>query len=212
MASAMGFCLYQNILKGAINTMEFKEIVARNRSYRGYDESRKVTKDELEYLVDCARLTASGMNALPFCFHIAYEQEELDLIQPLTKWGAALPDIALPHDGKCPTAFIVICQDKEVSDNLQNFRTDLGITAQTICLGATAIGLGGCMIANFNKEVLHQQLGLPEQYQPILLVAVGKPDEEVVIKEIDKGESTRYYRDSNDVHYVPKRKLKDILI
>jgi len=43
-------------------------------------------------------------------------------------------------------------------------------------------------------------------------VAVGKPDEEIVIREIEKGESTKYYRDENDVHYVPKRKLEDILL
>ena len=44
------------------------------------------------------------------------------------------------------------------------------------------------------------------------IIALGKPAEEIVIKEIENGESTKYYRDENDIHYVPKRKLKDILI
>ena len=100
----------------------------------------------------------------------------------------------------------------EVSENLQQYRTDLGIVAQTMCLGATAKGLGCCMIGNFNGKTLQAALGLSEQFFPLLVIGIGKPDEEIVIKEIDKGESVKYYRDENDVHYVPKRKLKDILL
>ena len=192
--------------------MYFKEIVVKNRSYRGYDESRKITREELIDLVDCARLTPSAMNGLPFSYYVASEKEQLDIIQPLTKWAAALPQISLPHEGKCPTGFIVICQNMEVSENLQQYRTDLGIVAQTICLGAVAKDLGCCMIGNFNGKTLQGALGLSEQFFPLLVIAVGKPDEEIVIKEIEKGEPTKYYRDENDVHYVPKRKLEDILL
>ena len=40
----------------------------------------------------------------------------------------------------------------------------------------------------------------------------GKPAEKIVIKEIEEGEDIAYYRDENDVHYVPKRKLSDIIL
>ena len=46
----------------------------------------------------------------------------------------------------------------------------------------------------------------------MLVVAIGEPKETIVLKEIDEGESIAYYRDENDVHYVPKRKLKDIIL
>ncbi len=192
--------------------MNFKEIVLKNRSYRGYDESHKITREELVELVDMARLTPSAMNGQPFSYYLANEKEQLDIIQPLTKWAAALPQMTLPHEGKCPTGFIVICQNMEVSENLQQYRTDLGIVAQTMCLGATANGLGCCMIGNFNGKTLQAALGLSEQFFPLLVVAVGKPNETIVIKEIDKGQPIKYYRDENDVHYVPKRKLQDILL
>lgn len=192
--------------------MNFKEIVIKNRSYRGYDESHTLTREELVELVDMARLTPSAMNGQPFSYYVASEKEQLDIVQPLTKWAAALPQMTLPHEGKCPTGFIVICQNMEVSENLQQHRTDLGIVAQTMCLGATAKGLGCCMIGNFNGKKLQEALGLSEQFFPLLVVAVGKPDETIVIKEIEKGEPTKYYRDENDVHYVPKRKLEDILL
>lgn len=192
--------------------MDVKELVKRNRSYRGYDESREITREELVDLVDCARFAASGMNAQPFCYYLAWKKEQVDTIQPLTKWAAALPKMKLPHEGKCPTGFIVVCQNKKISENLQQHRTDLGIAAQTICLAAVAKGLGCCMIGNFNRDVLQKAIELPEQYSPLLVIAVGKPDENVVIKEVNGEASTKYYRDEDDVHYVPKRKLEDILL
>ena len=192
--------------------MEFKDIVRKNRSYRGYDESRVLTREELVELVDMARLTPSAMNGQPFSYYVACEKEQLEVIQPLTKWAAALPHLNLPREGKRPTGFIVICQNMEISENLQQYKTDLGIVAQTICLGATAKDLGCCMIANFNGKNMQQALGLSEQFFPLLVIGIGKPDEEVVIKEIEKGEPVKYYRDENDVHYVPKRKLEDILL
>lgn len=192
--------------------MEFKELVLKNRSYRGYDESRKISKEELIELVELARLTPSSMNGQPFCYYLAWEKDKVDTIQNLTKWAAALPHLNLPHEGKRPTGFVVICQNKEVSENMQQYKIDLGIVAQTMCLGAASKGLGCCMIGNFNGLNLQAALGLEDQYFPLLVVAVGKPDETIVIKEIEKGEPIRYYRDENDVHYVPKRKLEDILL
>ena len=73
-------------------------------------------------------------------------------------------------------------------------------------------GLVGCMIGNYNADSVKKELSLAENLAPVLIVAFGKPAEEIVIKEIEEGESIAYYRDENDVHYVPKRKLSDILI
>ena len=73
-----------------------KDLVLKNRSYRGYDPSRKISREELEAFVDCARLTPSGGNLQPLRYYLAWEQPQLDLIQPLTKWGAALPERHLP--------------------------------------------------------------------------------------------------------------------
>ena len=92
------------------------------------------------------------------------------------------------------------------------YQKDIGIVAQTITLAAVEDGLGGCMIGNFTPDEVKEKLNLAENLTPMLIVALGKPAEEIVIKEIENGEGTNYYRDENDVHYVPKRKLKDILI
>lgn len=190
----------------------FKDMVKRSRSYRGYDESYRFTKEELMDFVDCARFAPSSVNAQPFRYYLIWEKEQVDHFQPLTKWARALPEMELPHKGKCPTAFIVICQDLNIGESKTRYQKDVGIVAQTIILAAAEKGLGGCMIGNYSAEAVKKELSLPENLAPMLIVALGKPDEEIVLTEIEEGESIKYYRDENDVHYVPKRKLEDIVL
>jgi len=189
-----------------------RELVEKNRSYRGYDESRKMTREELVEFVDCARLTASAANKQPLRYYLAWEQEQLDKIQPLTGWAKALPERRLPLPGKNPTGFIVICRDVNVAKTKEECMCDVGIAAQTMLLYAAEKGLGGIMIGNFSPERIKKALGLSEEFEPVLIVAFGKPDEEVRLVEAEKDASLKYYRDANNVHYVPKRKLEDVLI
>ena len=192
--------------------MNFQDLVRKNLSYRGYDESRRLTRAELEGFVECARLSPSSVNAQPFRYYLAWEKREVDQIQALTKWARGLPELTLPHPGHCPTGFVVICQDTRLGESLQRYLKDVGIVAQTMLLAATEQGLGGCMIGNFNGNEVKAELGLPEYLVPMLLVAFGKPDETVVLTEVGEGGSTKYYRDEQDVHYVPKRRLEDIVL
>ena len=189
-----------------------KELVKKSRSWRGYDENRKITREELAELADCARFAPSSVNMQPFRYYLAYEKEQLEKIQPLTGWARALPEKGLPYPGHRPTAFIVICQETEWQADLSRFQKDVGIAAQTMLLAATEMGLGGIMIGNFSPEKISAALELPSHLVPLLIVAFGKPDETVVLTEAAPGESLKYYRDENDVHYVPKRRLEDILI
>ena len=52
----------------------------------------------------------------------------------------------------------------------------------------------------------------PENYSVGLVLALGKPKEEVRLVPIGDDGSTTYYRDENQVHYVPKRSLEDVLV
>ena len=190
----------------------FKDLVKKSRSYRGYDESRKITRDELLELVDTARFAPSSVNRQTFQYLLAYEKETLDRIQPLTGWARALPDMRLPHPGHCPTAFIVICQNTQWDPDISRYLRDVGIVAQTMLLASAEKGLGGIMIGNFSPKRISEALELPDHLVPMLIVAFGKPDETIVLTEQKPGESLNYYRDSRDVHYVPKRRLEDIVL
>lgn len=188
----------------------FKDLVLANRSYRGFDESRTITKEELLDLVGLARCTPSGANNQPLKYRLVYQHDEVETVVANTKWAAMLPQLTIPHDGKHPTAFIVVCVDTAICAAPANCQADVGIASQTMLLGAAEKGLGGCMIANFKKDAMAELLHLPEGIVPTLVIALGKPDEKIVI--VDAEGSTKYYRDEADVHYVPKRKVEDLVI
>ena len=174
-----------------------KDILTDNRTCRTFDESRKVSKDELVSFVECARLTPSTANIQPLSYRLVYKPEEVKAVQPTTKWGGALPELHLPPEGHRPTAFIVICIDKEKFGDPSKFQRDVGICAMAISL------------AVHEKGLTAKVLGLPENILPQLVIGIGKPDERREIVEA-KG-STKYYRE-NGIHYVPKRPLSEIII
>lgn len=192
--------------------MYIQELVRKSRSYRGFSQQRRVSREELVQLVECARLCPSSVNAQPLKYALVWEQEKTAAIQALTRWAKGLPQMTLPHPGMEPTAFIVICQDKEIDENLARYQKDVGIVAQTMLLAATELGLGGCMIGNFTAGDVREELGLCQTLAPLLIVALGEPAETVVLTDIGPDGKTGYYRDDSDVHYVPKRSLEELIL
>jgi len=189
-----------------------KELVASNRSYRSFDESKVFTAKELETLIDTARLSSSASNRQPLKYKLCTEKSEVEKVLSLTAWGGLLPDITLPPEGHHPTAFIVICHDTSVSPETKYSAIDVGIAAQTLMLAACESGYGGCMIGAFDPDKVSDALRLPLKYHPVLLLALGIPDEAVFITEIGKDGDTKYFRDKMGIHYVPKRSLESVLI
>lgn len=192
--------------------MTFLEMVKKNRSYRGFDESRRISREELMEMVECARLTPSGANRQPLKYDLIWKAEEVGQVLPMTRWAAALPERHLPDPGKGPTAFIVLLQETAWVKEAAACQRDIGIAAQTLLLAATEKGLGGLMIGNFDRAGLEKIRHYPEHLIPQLVIALGKPAERIVLTEVGEDGATAYYRDEQDVHYVPKRRLEDIII
>ena len=114
----------------------------------------------------------------------------------------------LPFEGHEPRAFVVVCNAKAESDHY--VWIDLGISAQSMLLQATEIGLGGICIGAFDHAGLKESLGL--ELEPLLVVAIGKPDEKIVLTTIAEGDNHDYWRDEKGVHYVPKLSAEEITI
>jgi len=194
-----------------VKVLKFKDLVLQNRSYRGYDNSVKQTRAELMELVDHARLMPAAKNLQPLKYFLAYEKEVVDLIQEHTKWAGLLADLNLPFEGEKPTSFIVVLQDTDIEPALMQFQKDVGIVAATITLAAAEVGLGCCMIGAYSAAGVKEVMQLPPNLSPVLVIAIGKPNEEIVLTEAEDGD-VAYYRDENNVHYVPKRRLEDIIV
>lgn len=190
--------------------MDFSELVKKNRSFRSFDESARVSKETLTGLVSLARLCPSSVNLQPLKFFLSCTEKTNKLIFPLTRWAGLLPDCELPPKGHAPTAYIVILCDKSIAAEPSHFMRDVGIAAQTMLLGAAEKGLGGCMIGSFDREKLSRVLSIENTLVPVLVIALGLPDETVEITGLIEGK-TAYYR-KDGIHYVPKRRLEELII
>ena len=186
-----------------------RETILKNRSYRRFDESVAINKETLVDLVDLARLSASGANKQPLKYILSYDPEENGRIFQYLAWAAYLKEWTGPIIGERPTAYIIILGDNDISANID---CDHGIASQSILLGATELGLGGCIIHSVNREKLRSEFRINDKYAIKLVIALGKPVEQVVVDEIGPDGDIKYWRDENQVHHVPKRSLDEIIL
>ena len=188
--------------------MTLKELVLKNRSYRRFWQNERITPALLREWVDLARHSASARNMQSMKYILSTEENFNAQIFGQLGWAGYFPDWNGPEEGERPSAYIVLLNDTAISGN---YFCDDGIASQSILLGATEAGFGGCIIHAVNRTRLRELLNLPEQFEIIQVLALGKPKEVVVLDEAKEGE-IKYWRDENQVHHVPKRKLGEIIL
>ena len=183
------------------------ELINKCRSYRRFDGTRPVTRDELVLMVDGARRSASAANRQRLRFALVTEREECDRIFSNVAFAGYLKDWAGPKESERPTAYIVIMTASTPDINVG---IDMGIAAEAILLSATELGLGGCMIRSFKKGEIDEILGI-DGLSAELVIALGAPSERVYLVDAQNGD-IKYYRDENDDHAVPKLALDDLIV
>ena len=186
-----------------------REYVLKNRSYRRFHQETLIRMETLRQLVDLARLSPSGANKQPLKFLLINDGEKNAVVFEVLGWAGYLSDWDGPDEGERPSAYIVVLGDTRIRPS---FGVDPGIAAQSIMLGAVEQGLGGCIIATVDKKVLAEAFDLPDHLEILLVLALGKPVEEVRIEPIDADGDVKYWRTSDGVHHVPKRSLDDLII
>jgi nitroreductase len=185
------------------------ELVRKNRSYRRFDESHAISRGTLEELVELARLSASAANKQPLKYLLSCEPARNAAVFETLAWAAYLKDWPGPEEGQRPTGYIVVLLDTEIANTPH---CDHGIVSQSMLLGAAERGLGGCIIASVKKESLRRALAIPDRYEILLVLALGKPAEKVVIEEVGANGDVKYWHAADGSHHVPKRRLADIII
>lgn len=186
-------------------SMSLGRLLRKSRSYRGFDTSFAVREDQLRRIIEVATMVPSARNQQVLRFRPVLGCEAEGVLRHI-RLGGALPELHLPLVGTEPRAFIVICATVEESKYVD---MDLGIVAQSMLLRATEMGLGGICIGAFDHEPLRELLGLP--YEPLLVLAIGRPNERIELVECNEGDSLTYYR-KDGVHYVPKIKVDNLIL
>ncbi len=186
----------------------FKELVLKNRSCRRFLQPFAVSGDTLRELVSLARLTPSAANLQPLKYILSASPQHNAVIFECLSWAAYL-EWEGPVQGERPSAYIIILGDHSISSS---FGCDCGIAAQTIMLGAAEQGLGGCMIGSVERDKLRRELDIEDRYEILLVLALGKPAEEVVVEHSVIGDDIRYWRDEQGIHHVPKRSINELIV
>lgn len=186
-----------------------KELVLSSRSYRKFDHSTTISMRTLEELVELARLCPSAANKQPLRFILSTSPADNDAIFASLKWAAYLTDWKGPAPEEQPSAYIIMINTAKDWDFA---KFDLGITAQTMLLGAVEKGLGGCMLGAIDREKLRAHFSVNPEFEISLVLALGKPVEDVRIVDVPQDGSIKYYRDEAGTHYVPKRNQEELII
>ena len=185
-----------------------KDLILKNRSYRRFDAGVALDKATLKELVDLARQSASAANLQPLRYILSWQKPRNSLIFDHLRWAAYLKDWPGPQEHERPTGYIILLAEKDH----QFVKFDAGIACQSMLLAAVEKGLGGCLFASIDREGLSKKMRIPKEYEIILILALGKPVEKVVLDEVADDGDIKYWRDEKKVHHVPKRKLENIII
>jgi|SRR5690554_5163578 len=154
--------------------MKLNNLITSRYSVRKY-KNEPVEKHKLLKVLDAARMAPSAVNYQPWHFIIVQKAGNLSLIHKTyhREWIKSAPVI------------IVACADysqswKRSIDGKDSAEVDVALAAGHLMLQATELGLGTCLVCNFDAERCAEYLKLPLHITPVALIPVGYPFEDSV--------------------------------
>jgi nitroreductase len=149
--------------------MEFKDVITKRRSIRKY-KSDPISKEDIEYVLEAARLSPSWANSQCWKFIVVTDPEvKEELAKAGNGWIAHAPVI------------IAACADPirpGTKGDQQYYMLDIGISMEHLILAAADKGLGTCWIGAFDEAVAKSVLDVPDNMRVVALTPLGQPDEE----------------------------------
>jgi nitroreductase len=183
------------------------DLIKSTRSYRRFKGNAPITREQLVSYVEAARFSASAINAQRLRFALVSDVGTAEEMFGLVAFAGFLRPEQKAGAHQHPVAYIVICSEYPKD----KVAIDIGIAAQSIVLAAREDGVGACMIGSYRPDGVSELLSLPEEMKPYLVIALGYPDERVELCDATP-DNTRYFRDPDDVHMVPKLPLDYLII
>lgn len=146
--------------------MDALEMLRTRRSVRAY-KPEPVRKEDIETIIDCARLAATAINKQLWDFVVVTDVSMRKKIADATDHGPFIAD--------APVCIVVLCRDEKY------YLEDGCAATQNILLAARALGLGSCWVAGDKKpyaDEVAKMVGAPEGRKLVSLVPLGYPAEE----------------------------------
>lgn len=190
--------------------MNLENLLEWRRSYRKFDETRLISKNDIDEILSSIKFSSCANNRQYLRFISVESKEKVLEIFENTKWAASLPNnMGRPKDGERPVYFIAILSDDD--KKLRFNGIDEGLVISNLTLTAAEKGIGSCIIGSVNDKKMREILNYEDNYSCEVVIAFGYPKIKSTIKEIEASEDQSYYLDEDGNYIVPKYKLKDIL-
>lgn len=190
--------------------MSIKELLEQRRSYRKFDQSKKISKEDIQDILESVRYASCGNNR-QFIRYLSIEGEEkVEEVFSITKWAASLPpEVGQPKEGEHPVYFVALVYDPKKVGPFHGI--DQGLAISNMTLAAYEKGIGSCIIANFDRKKFREIISYDENFACDILVAFGYPSIQSHIKDISKDEDPSYYLDEKGNYVVPKYQIADLV-
>lgn len=153
--------------------MDIIQAIRERRAYRSLDPV-KTTKELIRDLARSAQLAPSCFNNQPWRFVFVYEPKTLKnmhaALSPGNEWAQSASMIIAVFSKK---------EDDCIIRDREYHQFDSGMGVGFLILRATELGLVAHPIAGFSPKKTREILGIPEEYQVITLIIVGKHSKQI---------------------------------
>ncbi|VYT65276.1 nitroreductase [Peptoniphilus gorbachii] len=190
--------------------MNLENLLEWRRSYRNFDETRLISKNDIDEILNSIKFASCANNRQYLRFISVENKDKVLEIFDNTKWAASLPNnMGRPKEGERPVYFIAILSDE--AKKLRFNGIDEGLVISNLTLTAAEKGIGSCIIGSVNDKKMREILNYDNNYSCEVVIAFGYPKVKSTIKEIDLEEDQSYYLDEDGNYLVPKYKKDDIV-
>ena len=190
--------------------MNLENLLEWRRSYRKFDESRLISKNDIDEILNSIKFASCANNRQYLRFISVENKDKVLEIFDNTKWAASIPNnIGRPKEGERPVYFIAILSDE--AKKLRFNGIDEGLVISNLTLTAAEKGIGSCIIGSVNDKKMREILNYKDNYSCEVVIAFGYPKVKSTIKKINLEEDQSYYLDEDGNYIVPKYKKDDIV-
>jgi len=170
--------------------MDFFELVYKRESVRGYLD-KPVEREKIEKIIEAGKVAPSACNAQPWKFVVVDDREIVSevakkLYDPLV---SGINKFALTS----PVFIVVVAESRNLASKMGELikkkdytNIDIGGACENICLAATELGLGTCIMGWFKEKGIKNILSIPSNKEIKLVISLGYYEDKEPRKKLRK--------------------------
>jgi len=159
-----------------VDGKDMLEMILRRQSDRKYN-NKPIEAEKLERIIDAGRMAPSACNSQPWKFIIVTDPVHIRKVAEAASEKLTGMNLFI---SQAPVLVIIVREKPNFSSkiggtikNRDYSLIDIGISAENMCLQATAEGIGSCMIGWFDEKKIRKVLHIPASKRVELIITFG---------------------------------------